>query len=94
MDQSGHAAAIAGQADVIVTRNLRDFPAETLAEYNLAAIHPDLFLRQILDREPALFLAAVHDQQGSLRKPALPMDELLRCSSASACSGQSRNCVG
>lgn len=34
------AAAIRGQADVIVTRNLRNFPADRLASHALTAQHP------------------------------------------------------
>jgi predicted nucleic acid-binding protein len=38
------AAAIVGRCDVIVTKNLRDFPTEILAEYGIEAQHPDEFL--------------------------------------------------
>src|SRR5579885_2357699 len=38
------AAAIQGNADVIVTFNLRHFPEEALAPYQIEAIHPDDFL--------------------------------------------------
>jgi hypothetical protein len=37
------AAAIRGRADVIVTRNLRDFPPDRLAPYGIEAQHPDTF---------------------------------------------------
>ncbi len=38
------AAAIFGRADAIVTTNLKDFPADVLAKYNLEALHPDDFI--------------------------------------------------
>jgi hypothetical protein len=38
------AAAITGGAKVIVTKNLRDFPASALAVHGLIAEHPDDFL--------------------------------------------------
>ena len=46
------AAAIKGGADVIVTRNLRDFPAGRLAPHGLAAQHPDMFIADLFDTEP------------------------------------------
>ncbi|MCY4431691.1 MAG: PIN domain-containing protein, partial [Rhodospirillales bacterium] len=44
------AAAIRGQADVIVTRNLRDFPADRVAPHTLVAEHPDAFLAGLAGR--------------------------------------------
>ena len=38
------AAAIRCGASVIVTRNLKDFPAETLSKYGIEAQHPDEFI--------------------------------------------------
>lgn len=38
------ATAIAGQAECIITLNLRDFPASELAGHGVAAIHPDALL--------------------------------------------------
>ena len=37
------AAAIKGQADIIVTMNLKDFPDRILNEYEIEAQHPDIF---------------------------------------------------
>lgn len=45
-------AAIAGQADVIVTLNLRDFPGRALARYGLRAEHPDPFLLGLWREDP------------------------------------------
>ena len=41
------AAAIEGEADVIVTGNLRDFPADRLAPHGLTAQHPDAFIADL-----------------------------------------------
>jgi predicted nucleic acid-binding protein len=71
------AAAIVGQADIIVTRNLRDFPADALAPYDIEAQHPDEFVRQLLDLAPVLVVDAVRDQQERLVNPPVPMAELL-----------------
>ncbi|MDO5621595.1 MAG: PIN domain-containing protein [Paracoccus sp. (in: a-proteobacteria)] len=47
------AAAISGDAQLIVTANLRDFPRRVLADYGLRAIHPDAFLLDL----PAVLVA-------------------------------------
>jgi predicted nucleic acid-binding protein len=46
------AAAIAGHADAIVTANLKDFPKEVLAAYNIEALHPDDFIMNQLELVP------------------------------------------
>ncbi|MFD2841842.1 RSP_2648 family PIN domain-containing protein [Paracoccus cavernae] len=43
-------AALDGRADVIVTLNLRDFPARTLRQLGLSALHPDEFLTDLAAR--------------------------------------------
>ncbi len=48
------AAAIRADADVIVTYNLKDFPAETLAPFDIEAQHPDDFLVSLLDQAPGV----------------------------------------
>ena len=48
-DRHALAAAIVGRCDVIVTRNLRHFPEETLAYYGTDALHPDDFLSSQLN---------------------------------------------
>src|SRR5438270_12260865 len=48
------AAAIRAGAAVIVTYNLKDFPAETLARFDIEAQHPDDFLVSLLDQAPGV----------------------------------------
>ncbi len=55
------AAAISAKADIILTLNLRDFPAPILAEHQLTARHPDALLRDLLDQAPQAVSAAVED---------------------------------
>lgn len=43
------AAAVRQRAEVIVTFNLKDFPAESLEPYHIKALHPDEFLLDQLD---------------------------------------------
>jgi hypothetical protein len=71
------AAAIHAGADVIVTCNLTDFPAETLARFHIEAQHPDDFLVYLLDQAPGVVCAAVKRQRESLRNPPKTAEELL-----------------
>lgn len=63
------AAAIHGRADVIVTANLRDFPAEALRPFGIAAQHPDEFVLHLLDLAPAAVTRAAREHRESLRSP-------------------------
>ncbi len=71
------AAAIVGHADVIVTHNLKDFPAERLERYGIEAQHPDEFIRHLLDLSPVLVVDAVREQQATLSRPPVSIAELL-----------------
>ena len=71
------AAAIRGRADVIVTANLRDFPAETLAEFEIEAQHPDEFVMHLLDLAPGIVVEAARNHRESLKNPPKSIDEYL-----------------
>jgi hypothetical protein len=71
------AAAIRAGAEVIVTFNLTDFPAETLARFAIEARHPDDFLISLLDLAPDTFCSAVKRQRESLCNPPRTALELL-----------------
>jgi hypothetical protein len=71
------AAAIVARADVIVTRNLKDFPAETLDRYDIEAQHPDEFLHHMMDLAPVAFVDAVRLQQANMANPPVSMNDLL-----------------
>lgn len=71
------AAAMHCGAEIIVTFNLRDFPASALERYNLEAQHPDDFIVDLLDLHPASVLRAVAEQRTSLKKPPKTADEFL-----------------
>jgi predicted nucleic acid-binding protein len=71
------AAAIRAGAEVIVTYNLKDFPAEALARFDMEALHPDDFLVGLLELAPGAVCAAVKRQREGLRNPPKTAEELL-----------------
>ncbi|WP_380183880.1 PIN domain-containing protein [Kalamiella sp. sgz302252] len=71
------AAAIRCNAEVIVTFNMKDFPAENLSGLNIEAMHPDEFIADLIDLNQALVLKAVHAQRASLKIPPASAEEYL-----------------
>jgi hypothetical protein len=71
------AAAITTHADLIVTKNLGDFPAARLAPYGIEARHPDTFVRNLLELDEESALAAVAEHRASLQNPPKSPDEYL-----------------
>lgn len=65
------AAAIQARADAIVTFNLKDFPANVLAKYNLEAIHPDDFILYQFDLNNAQLLIAARNCRTRLKNPPI-----------------------
>ncbi|MHC8371069.1 PIN domain-containing protein [Pseudomonas sp. MDT1-85] len=66
------AAAIRCNASVIVTYNQKDFPDETLGPFGIEAQHPDEFVDNLFDLDPAAVVAAAQRQRKQLKMP--PMD--------------------
>ena len=71
------AAAIKANADTIVTMNLKDFPAKVLKQYNIDAVHPDNFIKYLLEDELASVLSAVKTTRARLKKPPKTAEEYL-----------------
>lgn len=71
------AAAVRGNAEVIVTANLKDFPRESTHPYDIEVKSPDDFLADQLDLYPALALEAVREAHSCLKKPPMSLDEYL-----------------
>lgn len=71
------AAAIRADADVIVTFNLKDFPASVLAGYNIEAQHPDDFLLSLFDADPGPVCISVKRQREGLLNPPKTTEDLL-----------------
>jgi hypothetical protein len=71
------AAAIRCGAQVIVTANLRDFPADALARYDVEAQHPDAFVLHLLSLGPGAVLDTITAQANALRNPPCTVAELV-----------------
>jgi hypothetical protein len=71
------AAAIRCGAQVVVTTNLDDFPADRLLPYNLEARHPDDFVFDCIDLAPGKLIQVVIDQSACLRAPAMSVEQVL-----------------
>lgn len=71
------AAAIRGQADVIVTMNLRDFPSEIVGPFGIEAQHPDEFILHLLDLAPGAVVSAAESHRQSLKNPPRTIAEYL-----------------
>ena len=67
-DRQVAAAAIAAGASVIITWNLRHFPAAALARHGLRRQTPDAFLAGIYDRAPDLAISSLANARRNLRK--------------------------
>jgi len=71
------AAAILSGAQEIVTTNLKDFPQETLAAFRIVPRHPDDFVLDLADLEPAVVTTAAKLQRAALKDPPLSPPEFV-----------------
>lgn len=71
------AAAIKAQAQIIVTYNIKDFPAEILKKFEIEALHPDAFLRHQLDFKLSVFLSSVKNIRQRLKNPPISASQYL-----------------
>ncbi len=72
------AAAIHGNAQVILTFNQRHFPKKALAPYGIIAEHPDNFLSALMGRVADEVVSVVEEMRARKTRPPVPWDELLR----------------
>lgn len=73
------AAAIHAEAQVIVTRNVRDFPADRLTRWGVAVQHPDDFLTELHQDQPdalGRIVAAIAHAWSDDAKPDDVLDSL------------------
>lgn len=71
------AAAIRGRADVIVTENVRDFPATALSPLGLEAVRLDEFLLTQFDLNVGVTVQIIGDQARAMGRPPVTGDQLL-----------------
>ena len=71
------AAAIEEGATVIVTENVRDFPADLLAPHGVTAQTADDFLMTLIVADPAGLARAVQLQQANYRAAPMSLADLL-----------------
>lgn len=71
------AAAVRADAAVIVTSNVKDFPASALDPYDLDAVHPDDFLLDQLDLYPRQTLRCLREQIAAHRNPVISTEQFL-----------------
>lgn len=80
-DRQVLAAAVASDAQAIVTLNIKHFPERACAPYAIEPLHPDTFLLDLHGLDPVAVVAAVHRQRPYFND---------RPSSSSSCSTGSR----
>ena len=71
------AAAVFGQADIIVTSNIRDFPESVLDPYGIAAVLPDDFLLQQWWVDAVAVVDTLVQQAHTTTRPPLAPDDIL-----------------
>ena len=71
------AVAIRCGASVIVTLNERDFPQDRLAPFGVEAQHPDEFVDNLLDLDPAAVVSSAQRQRAQLKNPPIDAERYL-----------------
>lgn len=77
-DEHVLAAAIKSHAQVIVTNNLRDFPAAVLEEWEIEAKTADAFVLDQLDLGPGMVRAAIQQIADSWQNPPGTAEDVVR----------------
>ena len=72
------AAAIQAQADVIVTFNLKDFPAAILEQHRIVAQDPDEFVCGLIEQSPEIIMQTVRKHHESLVRPPKTWEQYIR----------------
>ncbi|MEU4504036.1 PIN domain-containing protein [Streptomyces sp. NPDC024089] len=76
-DRHVPAAAVRGQAQAVVTLNVKDFPAEASDPYEIEVMRPDDFLLDMLDLAPVEMNSVLRAQAGSYRREPRDLHGLL-----------------
>jgi hypothetical protein len=72
------AAALVGQAHVIVTNNVRHFPAASIRTLNIDVQGPDVFLTHLYHLDPSVVHTVIREQAADLHKPSSSVNLILR----------------
>jgi predicted nucleic acid-binding protein len=76
-DQWVIAAAVKSPADMIITRNLADFPESTLKQYRMSVQTADQLLLSILDDSEDTVIKVFHQMRSDMDNPPLSIPEML-----------------
>lgn len=71
------AAAIHSGAAMIVTANIKDFPATALVAHDIMALPPDDFICGLLAEDPQMVIVALSADRASLKNPPMTTDSYL-----------------
>ncbi len=71
------AAAIRSGSQIVVTENIKDFPAATLEPYGIEAQRPDIFILRLIDLSPTAVASVIKRQAADLVNPPMTVSELL-----------------
>lgn len=71
------AAAIRVNAQLIVTRNRKDFPQKKLAQWGIKQKHPDEFVRDVIDLDSQAVWACVQQIVDSRTRHPVTVDDVL-----------------
>jgi predicted nucleic acid-binding protein len=76
-DRHVMAAAVAGEAQAVVTMNVSDFPEESAEPFGVEVMHPDEFLMVLFALNEGLVGDIVCRQAAALRRPPMSVAEVL-----------------
>lgn len=76
-DHQHMAAAVAGGAAAILTRNRKDFPEKSLAERGVRVMEPDTYLCELTDELPDEVAATIVRLAAEKKRPPKTPDDLL-----------------
>jgi hypothetical protein len=71
------ASVASNDAKTIVTFNLRHFPAAACQPFAVEVAHPDAFLCSVYERAPAGIHAVLVQQAADLKRPPMPVEDVL-----------------
>ena len=71
------AAAVLAEAGVIVTSNLKDFPAESCAPHDVIVEDPDAFAARLVADDPTLVREAIAEMASRRKRPPTTVEDVL-----------------